>query len=102
MEKIKGYEDDIVKVANANIEQINEFYDALLKQRVVNEQTIAKIYKTLYKHVYECTIMTNEKMKKLMEELEKVEKNFSYLLNPSLLPTAYNASLSEISRRREF
>lgn len=53
--------------------------------------------------MYECTAVVNgEKMKKLQEDMEKVEKNFSYLLNPSLLPQAYQATLGEISRRREF
>lgn len=44
----------------------------------------------------------NERVKKLDEEIEKMDKNFSYLMNPSLLPSAYQASIVETSRRREY
>ena len=41
-------------------------------------------------------------MRKFNEDIERMEKDFSYLLNPSLLPNAYNSALQEISRRRDF
>ena len=44
----------------------------------------------------------NDRVKKLDEEIEKMDKNFSYLMNPSLLPSAYQASIIETSRRREY
>lgn len=50
----------------------------------------------------EFNMISNEKMKQINDEIDKMEKEFSYLLNPSLLPTAYHASLVEVSRRREF
>jgi hypothetical protein len=34
-------------------------------------------------------VIGNEKIKHLMDEMEKIEKDFSYLLNPSHLPIAY-------------
>lgn len=32
----------------------------------------------------------------------KIDKDFSYLKNPSILPTAYEKSVTEIKRRRRF
>lgn len=46
--------------------------------------------------------MFSDRSKKISEDFEKMEKNFSYLLNPSMLPAAYSATLQEISRRNEF
>ena len=34
-------------------------------------------------------VIGNEKIKHLTEEMDKIEKDFSYLLNPSQLPIAY-------------
>jgi len=37
-----------------------------------------------------------------MKDIKKLELDFSYLLNPSQLPKAYQESLKEISRRRHY
>lgn len=39
---------------------------------------------------------------KFEDLMEKIEKNFQYLNNPHNMPIAYEASMQEISRRREF
>lgn len=44
----------------------------------------------------------NDRLKSYDEEVEKMEKDFSYLLNPVHLPQAYSQALIETSRRREF
>lgn len=36
------------------------------------------------------------------EKIEEVDKSFNYLTSPAMLPIAYEAALSEVSRRREF
>lgn len=44
----------------------------------------------------------NEKIKSIDDDVEKMEKDFSYLLNPTQLPLAYDCALQETSRRKEF
>ena len=43
-----------------------------------------------------------DRIKIVNQELDKIEKDFAYLLNPSQLPNAYQNALVEVSRRREF
>ena len=41
-------------------------------------------------------------VKMYTELLNKLDKDFSYLKNPSVLPTAYEKAITEIKRRRKF
>ncbi len=41
-------------------------------------------------------------MKYFTDNFAKIDKDFSYLKNPSILPTAYEKSVIEIKRRRKF
>jgi hypothetical protein len=46
--------------------------------------------------------LEKQKLVKLMKDIKKLELDFSYLLNPSQLPKAYEESLKEVSRRIHF
>ena len=45
---------------------------------------------------------TLDQCKSLSDNLVRIEKDFSYLKNPKLLPKAYDSCLLEVSRRRKF
>ena len=50
----------------------------------------------------EVSAIEKAKLTKFMKDIKKLELDFSYLLNQSQLPKAYEESLKEISRRRHF
>jgi len=43
-----------------------------------------------------------EDLNKLNEELNQTEIEFTFLKNPSLLPQAYQSTLYELARRKQF
>lgn len=47
-------------------------------------------------------LINTKKAVSLNQEISKLEKDFTYLLNPSKLPIAYNQAIKEVSRRNEF
>ena len=47
-------------------------------------------------------LINTKKSASLNTDISKLEKDFTYLLNPSKLPNAYNQAIKEVSRRNEF
>ncbi len=90
------------KTFTKNLEKIDKGLDQINKAKMCIEGPLIMFYNNIMRFVSDLNMLSLEKMKKLNEEVDKLEKDFSYLLNPSHLPAAYNASLVEVSRRREF
>jgi len=90
------------KMFTKNLEKIDRGLDQINKAKMCIEAPLIIFYNNIMRFVSDLNMLSLEKMKKLNEDVEKLEKDFSYLLNPSHLPGAYNAALVEVSRRREF
>lgn len=99
--KYKNYSQEL-SVYGEQSSRFLQFCEALAKLKGQNELALGKIYRNTHKLISDLTQAQADRAKKLQEDFDKMEKNFSYLLNPSYLPAAYQASLVEISRRNEF
>ncbi len=56
----------------------------------------------MHKIHQELELIICDKLKKYNDEADKLEKEFQYLNNCNIFPQAYQETLMEISRRREF
>jgi len=103
-DEIKLYKTRIPNIKNlsitfeANIEEFETFalkMKNLLIKSTVNINLVFTNYHTIKKNLLEII----DKLGKYSEGLKNLEKDFSYLLNPSYFPEAYTSSLIEIKRR---
>jgi len=97
----RDYEEEL-KTCSEHIETLEKAFDHISKIRTSYETQIMQFYKSVNKFVTEVGIIQNEKFKQISDDIDKMEKDFSYLLNPTLLPASYQASLAEVNRRRDF
>jgi len=67
----------------------------LLIKSTVSINLVFTNYHTIKKNLLEIV----DKLSQYSEGIKNLEKDFSYLLNPSQFPDAYNSSLIEIKRR---
>jgi len=94
--------DEEVAVCDDHIQKMDRVIEQIMRMKLNFENHIFGFYKSIMKYSAELSMISNEKMKHMNEEIDKMDKEFSYLLNPSHLPGAYQSSLAEVSRRREF
>jgi hypothetical protein len=104
LDEIKLYKTKIPNIKNLLIsyrtamESIEEFslkMKNLLVKSTVNINLVFTNYFNIKKNLLEII----EKLDKYSEGIKNLVKDFSYLLNPSKFPDAYNSSLMEIKRR---
>jgi hypothetical protein len=93
--------DEDRKIYSENLERIEKIIDQVNKMKSTFENQVSQCYKVMLKYTNELNLLC-DKYVKFSEEIDKMDRDFNYLLNPSLLPAAYNASLAEVSRKREF
>lgn len=94
--------DEDRKIYAENLERVEKVIDQVFKMKGSFENQVAQCFKAMNKYKAELTILQSEKLTKLIEDIDKLDRDFNYLLNPSHLPSAYQASLVEVSRKREF
>ncbi|KAM3136644.1 hypothetical protein pb186bvf_011280 [Paramecium bursaria] len=99
-EQIKAFEDSVSHLGD-HLEKVNKSIEIFTKLKINNQNQLQVIFKNMrgYNKEFEGLV---EKIKSSEEEVDKMEKDFSYLLNPVQLPQAYQQALLETSRRREF
>lgn len=83
------------QTAMESIEELSIKMKNLLVKSTVNINLVFTNYHTIKKNLLEII----EKLDKYSEGIKNLVKDFSYLLNPSQFPDAYNSSLLEIKRR---
>lgn len=103
-DELKLYKTRIPNIKNllvslqTNVEEFTEFSERmknLLIKSSVSINLVFTNYHTIKKNLLEIV----EKLGRYSEGIKNLEKDYSYLLNPSQFPEAYNASLIEIKRR---
>jgi len=103
-DEIKLYKTRIPNLKNlllsfqANIESFEDFsvrMKNLLIKSTVSINLVFTNYHTIKKNLLEIV----DKLGRYSEGIKNLEKDYSYLLNPSQFPEAYNSSLIEIKRR---
>ncbi|CAD8109085.1 unnamed protein product [Paramecium primaurelia] len=99
-EQIKQFEDAVTHIGD-HLEKTKQVFMQFTQLKQQNMSKILKVFQNLRALDKEFE-QHNEKIRQYDEEVEKMEKDFSYLLNPVLLPQAYQQALIETSRRKEF
>ena len=82
----------------ANVESIQEF-STKMKNLLIKSSVSINLVFTNYHTIKKNLLEIIEKLDKYSDGVKNLEKDFSYLLNPSQFPDAYNSSLLEIKRR---
>ena len=79
-----------------------DMYQSICACKQKTQKKVSSCFKLCYEMTKEVNQIESKKLGKYMKDIKKLELDFSYLLNPSQLPKAYEESLKEISRRRHF
>ncbi len=81
-----------------NVEEFREFA-ARMKNMLIKSSVSINLVFTNYHTIKKNLLEIVDKLGRYSEGIKNLERDYSYLLNPSQFPEAYNASLIEIKRR---
>jgi hypothetical protein len=104
-ENFLSIESDLANALKAILGINDEIYSYnlyLFDLRMEMEKSVKETMGLVSKELDGMEILQGEISGELLESIKKMNNDFTYLHSPSLLPSAYNASLEEVSRRRSF
>lgn len=92
---------EIINLLNQHNQSIEDF-SKKMKSLLIKSSVQINVVFTNYHIVKKNLLEIMEKVEKYSEGLQTLDRDFSYLSNPSQFPQAYQASLTEIKRRLIF
>lgn len=96
-------QDELHQFMLEHLTEVSNLQNAFVKTKINNAGILIALRNAYVILQNQLKIQFNPEIKKKFEDsIHSLKNDFSYLLNPSFLPAAYEASLKEVSRRTFF